>query len=468
MGTDSTKAVRPWAIWLIAAGAMVLYLLVAVGSWRGFHVGMDLGIFDQALQGYSQGKAPLSLIKSQEPFNILGDHFSPVTILLAPLYRLWPDARVLLYAQAVLVAVGVALVGLFAVKRGLGRFSLVLEAAFALSYGVLSALVFDFHEIAFGLPLLIWALWALADDRIGLLAVASCSLLLVKEDMPFYVAGIALCLFFSGRRLVGVLFGAGSVAALGLLIYVVIPHFSYWGRYAYIGDDARGVQSLAGAVGEFFGHLASPTGVGFLAMLVVTCGLGLRSKIALVLLPTVVFRFFAHDAVYLGFRYHYGILITGVCFMALIDALSTWRTKQTLWRRRLLTGQAVALVVCSVLGLLASATVTRVAHVWTQGDLMAQERAVEQLIPDGAKVVADVFLIDHLIDRTQATVAFPWWYDETHLPLEGDYVFLDTATKGYDNEITPWVDDLIDDLVASGQYAIIGQSGDRFVVLQHT
>jgi uncharacterized membrane protein len=456
------------AIWLIAAATLVLYVLIAIGSFRGLHVGIDLGIFDQALQGYSQGHAPTSLIKSQEPFNLLGDHFSPVMALLAPLYLLWPDVRLLLVAQAVLVAFSVGLIGLFAVKRGLGRYGLVVEAAFGLSYGVLSAIVFDFHEIAFGLPLLIAAVWALSEQRLVWLAVACLALLLVKEDMPFYTAGIALSLFFAGRRFLGVVFGAASVAALVIIVYVVIPQFSYWGRYAYVGDQARGLRSLPTAFGQFFEHLISPLGVAFLALIAVTCGLGLTSKLTLVVVPTVVFRFLAYDPVYLSFHYHYGILITAVCFMALIDALSSWRTGQSLWRRPLWTAQALILALGSVLGIVGSTTPTRVAHVWTQGALMAQEKSVEALIPDGAKVVADVFLIDHIVDRTRATVALPRWEDETGLPLDGEYVFLDTQTKRDGNQSNRWVSGLIDDLVASEEYRVIGESGDRFYVLQHT
>ena len=43
-------------------------------------------------------------------FNLLGDHFSPVVALFAPLWALCPSPVTLLVAQAVLLAVSVAVV----------------------------------------------------------------------------------------------------------------------------------------------------------------------------------------------------------------------------------------------------------------------------------------------------------------------------------------------------------------------
>jgi uncharacterized membrane protein len=142
-------------VWIISIGALALYLLDSLIRQARFHSGYDVTIFDQAIDDYAHLRAPDVLIKSQQPFNILGDHFHPILVLLAPFYRLWPDARVLLIAQALLFALGVHIVSRLAVRRlgGLGYF---VGSAFALSWGVLQAVNFDFHEIAFAVPLLSW------------------------------------------------------------------------------------------------------------------------------------------------------------------------------------------------------------------------------------------------------------------------------------------------------------------------
>jgi hypothetical protein len=64
--------------------------------------GYDLGIFDQTIWGYSRFQIMPNTVKGIP--NLLGDHFHPALMALAPLYWLWDDVRVLLLAQAFLLA----------------------------------------------------------------------------------------------------------------------------------------------------------------------------------------------------------------------------------------------------------------------------------------------------------------------------------------------------------------------------
>ena len=59
--------------------------------------GFDLGIYDQAVWQYSRFQFPYNTIK--ERF-ILGDHLTLTLPLLAPLFWLWEDVRILLVFQA--------------------------------------------------------------------------------------------------------------------------------------------------------------------------------------------------------------------------------------------------------------------------------------------------------------------------------------------------------------------------------
>ncbi len=61
----------------------------------------DLGLHAQVWWNTSQGRL---FAGSVEVDNYLGDHVSPIILLLAPLYRLWPDARLLLALQALPLA----------------------------------------------------------------------------------------------------------------------------------------------------------------------------------------------------------------------------------------------------------------------------------------------------------------------------------------------------------------------------
>ena len=57
----------------------------------------DLGIYGQAVWQYSQLLAPYNTIKERL---ILGDHLTLTLPLLAPLYFIWSDVRMLLLFQA--------------------------------------------------------------------------------------------------------------------------------------------------------------------------------------------------------------------------------------------------------------------------------------------------------------------------------------------------------------------------------
>lgn len=62
----------------------VVFALLAVCRFRTLGTSSwDLGIFEQAIRGYAHFQAPVVDLKGPGT-NILGDHFSPVLILLAP------------------------------------------------------------------------------------------------------------------------------------------------------------------------------------------------------------------------------------------------------------------------------------------------------------------------------------------------------------------------------------------------
>lgn len=124
----------------------------------------DLGIFEQVVRAYAQLRAPVSDLKGPG-FLILGDHFSPVTALLGPLYRLFPSPVTLLVAQAALFALSAVPVTRAAARLLGRRGGLALGLAYGLSWGIQRAVDFDFHEICFAVPLIAFSLEALLAQR---------------------------------------------------------------------------------------------------------------------------------------------------------------------------------------------------------------------------------------------------------------------------------------------------------------
>src|ERR1039457_3481171 len=93
-----------------------------------------------------------------------------------------PRPAALLVVQALLTAVSVVPVSRAAAARlgtGAGR---LIGAAYGLSWGLQQMIYFDFHEIAFAVPLLACSLSALLRGKVRAAAVWALPLVFVKED----------------------------------------------------------------------------------------------------------------------------------------------------------------------------------------------------------------------------------------------------------------------------------------------
>ncbi|WP_420124450.1 DUF2079 domain-containing protein [Nakamurella sp.] len=462
---------RRAAVWTVSVAAFALYAYESVLRHLQFKTTLDITIFQQAIANYAQGRAPDVLIKSQEPFNSLGDHFTPIMMTLAPFYRIWPSVITLLIAQALMLAVGVHVVTRVAVRR-LGGLGYYIGVAFALSWGVLKVLDFDFHEACFAVAFLALALEALLDDRTGWLLFWCAALVLVKEDTPLYVAGIGLVLLTARRWAIGLGLIAGSVLAFGLLTLVVIPWFSYTGTYTYFvlgGDPTAGGPFGLGLT--VLDNLVSWNGVTLLAALAATAAWGLRSPLILVALPTLVARFASQRDVYLQMKYYYDGPLMVVCFLALVVAIAQRRQRLGLGPDRIRAfwsgpqGLAAALLLAVVIDYQVHTSelpATLAASRERCDFCVAAHRVIEQ-IPPGERVIADAGVLGNLADRNPVLLANREWTDGTELPLDADWVLLrmDSGPAGAD---TSWLQDRRAALLANG-YAQVAQDGT--LVLLH-
>ena len=86
--------------WLLIAFFSIAYIRLALLNHLQFRTGLDLGIYGQAMYHVSHFRLPYSTFKEQV---LWGDHAHFILVLLAPLYRLFPDVRTLLVVQALAV-----------------------------------------------------------------------------------------------------------------------------------------------------------------------------------------------------------------------------------------------------------------------------------------------------------------------------------------------------------------------------
>ena len=305
------------AVGVLTAVAAAAYSVFALFRFYTFQTASyDLVIFDQAVRSYAHFRPGISIIKGVHngfgpQFSVLGDHWSPILAALAPLYWIHNSPETILVAQAVLFALAIPPLWIFT-RRAFGgggkatAAAYLVSAAYALSWPIASAVSFDFHEAAFAPVLMAVALERIQAGRLRTALIALAALLLVKEDMGFFVAGIGIYLAVARPRtvnrqvLVGLTLVLVGFAYSVFATYVLVPAFGgradYYWAYQALGHN------VPQAAGHLITHPVSSLRLlitprvkldTVLWLLAAFCFLSLRSPIVLAAIPLLLERMLA-------------------------------------------------------------------------------------------------------------------------------------------------------------------------------
>ena len=335
------RAVSAW--WLpavIACAVAALYISFSLAQWRTLSdPSWDLAIFTEAAQAYSRFEAPIVSIKGPG-YNLLGDHFHPILMLLGPIFRFFPSAFTLLIVQDLLIAASVLPIARLA-QRFLGRGGAVLVGlAYGLGWGLQGAVAAQFHEVCVAVPLLACAGAAFVERRWGACMAWLAPVILVKEDLGLtvFVAGLALAWRRRGEDRSGML-ASLAYALFGIVAFIVtvklfLPAMNPAGTWAYSLDGsatgagtAMAGATAARAVPSLWQILAVPSvKIVTLAVLLAGAGVvGARSPWFALVLPTLAWRFAGSvDAYYQWSSWHYNAVLVPIAACALLDVIAGW------------------------------------------------------------------------------------------------------------------------------------------------
>jgi uncharacterized membrane protein len=368
---DRTHVIGVASLTTIIAAIYSVYALVLYDTYRESNY--DLVIFDQAIRSYSRFHLGISIIKGLHDgfgpnFSVLGDHFSPIDMALAPLYWIWHGPQTLLIAQPVLFALAIPWLWVFT-RRAMGGSGRKATAAaylacigYGLSWPLAAAVAFDYHEVAFVPVLTAIALERLQAGRLRSGLIALGFLLLVKEDMGLLVAGIGVFMAVSfsptvrRQRLIGLIL---VVVGIGWTLFatdVLIPAFggraNYYWAYSHLGNNIPQVLShLLHHPGQFFQLMVTPSVKvrTWKWLFAAFCFLPLLSPLTLAALPLLVERMLSDPQYshWWGTHFQYNAFIVTILIFAAVDGavrLDRWATKA--WRyleaRRLVPSQVAA------------------------------------------------------------------------------------------------------------------------------
>jgi uncharacterized membrane protein len=394
-----------------AAAAAAGFLFAAISIFRDDRFGSsgyDLGIFDQTIWGYSRFDVIPNTVKGIP--NLLGDHFHPALMSLAPLYWVWDDARVLLVAQAIMI--GAASIPVFWWGRSrLGiRAALCFQAAFLLFWGVLAAVVFDFHELALAVVAISFGMYALLERRPVLFWAMFALGCLSKEDIALTFAAMGVyALVVQRRPRFGLAVLASGVGWFACVLLVVIPAiaghaYSYWDYPALGPTPAKALLGLAQrpyrAVTLLFDRSAKRATLA--QMLGAWLFLPLCSPVLLIAVPSIGERFWANNPSFWTTSFQYTLPVAPILAFASIDGLARLRTRYGRLGSEVVV--PLALVACALVLTLAVARPLSPLLGLMSARSAAEVDSCLDLIPSHASVAASTHFVPHLTHRLRVTL----------------------------------------------------------------
>jgi uncharacterized membrane protein len=222
----------------LAAAYYILYSALAVLRHESYHsFRFDLGLFDQVFWNTIQGR-PFESTMSQAlavPHSLLGDHFSPLLLVLVPFFYAFPHPETLLVGQTAALALGAWPVYLLAKLKLPAGYALAWVAVYFLFVPLAYINLYDFHEVVLSVAPLGFALYFLEKGRRVWFVISLVITFLVKEEMALIGAAFGLYALVGKRDWklgLGVL--VGSLLAFAAVIQLAIPYFAEGRTYPYI------------------------------------------------------------------------------------------------------------------------------------------------------------------------------------------------------------------------------------------
>jgi uncharacterized membrane protein len=402
-------------IWIL--GAMMLLYILIVGSVsivRQYNFqtqAYDMGVFTQTMWNTIEGRIMENSLEMIP--NHLGVHMSPLLFLLVPFYAVVSSPYTLLVLQVLALAFGSIPLYLLA-RHMLARedWALLITASYLLYAPLHGVNLFDFHEIAFFIPLMLGAAYFYETNRLGWGALFLILAAATKENAAIAVAFFGLFYLSKSQSLPAikirgaVITGSFTLYAI-LALWVFMPYFGG----GFLFDNRYDV--FGSSVGEIIKTIITDPALTF--SLIFTAQKFLY--IFFLFLPLLFFPLFSPRALILlipglaqnllatygpqvSSIYQYDALVIPGLFIGLLYGLSAVRTKWARYENGIRRAFAF-FVVSSFILFSPVSPVTFPIFFFGSDPVWDAYRAIAKSIPDGVSVAAPTNLISHLSHREE-------------------------------------------------------------------
>lgn len=399
--------------WVVALS--ILYATLSVVRHNHFQSGgFDLGLYDQAVWQYSRFQYPYNTVK--ERF-ILGDHLTLTLPLLAPLFWIWNDVRILLIFQAVWISFSTIAIYKLVKLRGFSSFTAIsLSAIYSLFYGIQYGLFFDFHPVLLATGLIPWMLYFLESKRTKLFFLSLILLVATQENMGLALVSLGfLYIFRKEYRKTAVFFIVGGLLASAASVKIINLFYPF--QYApHIIFNAKEFFNAPEKQQVWFYTLSA---FSFLPLLSPGAMLAVGFDLAQYFITGPDFA-----RMWSPFMHHRAILAPYV-LLGTLDVLA-------FFKRKIKIEYLAALLLVSMLAQqyifhFPLNKLTK-SEFWHMDSWITDNEKMIATIPDNYALATQQSLIPHLSHRNQIYLAWPrvhehgWWLDT---PKEADYLLID-------------------------------------------
>lgn len=426
--------------------------------------GNDFSIYDQALWLYSKFDQPYSTITFEHD---LANRFRPIMLPISSVFWFTGNERVILILQSLVLCAAVFPIWLLA-RRYLPWFLSLAVGFIYLDYaGIASAVVYDFHEMAFLPFFLAWLFYFLEKRAWKSYFAALILSLSVREHVGFLLSAIGFYVFFSTRNLgAAILTSVISILWSILAIFYIMPSFGQTSYASFVEKDdsllAAGFKYFSNpllAIKNFFAPFSKIHTLFFSFF-----SFGFLPILGFALMPAILLQFASRfldlqHPIRHTLYFHYSVELA--VFLAIATILGA-KMVLVRWRQA-----AVALTIFLVgahffVNIVLPSPLSNLFNpqFWQRQPWMQDTALILSMVPQNASVETQNNLMPHLSHRREVYI----------LPIirGADYIVLDLR-PGQDNW-NFYTDNLeiakkqFKDLVAGGEYRVKFSAGDAYLL----
>ncbi len=316
----------------ILISMMLIYSIVLIRmttiKHNGFGTsGFDIGILDQGTWLLSQGKYAFVTVNG---LHIFGGHVRPIQLLIAPLYWIWDDIRILLVIQTLVLAIGAVPIYLIAKdKIGDKWVSLIFPFSYLLYPPLEYMNLWQYHPEALATTFILFAFYFVTKQKYSASYLFSFLALLTKEDVGLVVLFLGGYIYFKHDRRAGIITSVMAVFWLIFAFKIVLPYYNDVGsmhlnsRFSHLGSGPLDV--IKNAIFNpklFIDYVWTPAKRLYIFQLLAPVGfLAVLSPLTLLIAtPTVASNLLSNHSYMHSIRYNYIALIVPFIYISTIYA----------------------------------------------------------------------------------------------------------------------------------------------------